>query len=529
MLNLQVETPCSCANTTRITGIFVIDNNNNVKILSNLNSLLGCLTAAALTLCAVACNEKTDDTETYLTPDNVAVTAFSLNANDEVMANLDSVFFSIDLDHGVIFNADSLPVDTKIDKLVTSIKFSSYITKATLKMEDGSTRTGEVDYLTSPGDSIDFTGKVTLLLSTDEDRVAREYRIKVNVHKEKSDSLVWGDRAVSALPSRMANPRNQKSLDFNGKAVSLIEESDGSYTLAVSDNLFDNAAWTKQAVTLPFTPNVRSLCATSNALMILATDGKMYQSADGSSWTATSETWVTMLGAYLDTAIGLKNGANGLEYAQYPLKNLNVTEIDSDFPVSDYSNFVILTNKWTSSPVGFFAGGIKQDGTLSDATWAFDGSNWVKLTAGGIPAVKGASIIPYYSYRYTQSTWTQTEYPVWMIIGGTKADGSLNRTVYISYDNGVNWGPGSEQLQLPKEIPTMTACDNVVATQRKKALLSDAWKKAAHRSHNVVVDGDNIYWDCPYIFLIGGYGTNGKLCNTIWRGVLARLSFTPVI
>lgn len=55
-----------------------------------------------------------------------------------------------------------------------------------------------------------------------------------------------------------------------------------------------------------------------------------------------------------------------------------------------------------------------------------------------------------------------------MIVGGTKTDGTLNRTVYISYDNGVNWGQGSELLQLPKEIPTMTECDNVVMNVRKK-------------------------------------------------------------
>lgn len=503
-------------------------NNINVKLLNTFRRFSGCLLAGAATVAVVSCNEKTEDVEIYLTPSNVAVTAFSLNEDDDVMANLDSVFFSIDLANGVIFNADSLPVGTKIDKLVTTIKYSSYVTKATINMENGETRTGEVDYLNSPTDSIDFTGNVTLTLSTDNDQLSRTYRIKMNVHKEKTDSLIWGDKAISKLPSRLPDPRNQKSIDFNNRAVSLIEENDGTYTFATSDNLFEST-WQKNAATFPFTPNVRSLCATTSRLFLLATDGKMYESADGSSWTATGETWTAMLGSYLDTAIGIRNGANGAEYAQYPQKNLNVCAIDPEFPVSGYSNFVILENQWTSSPVGFFAGGTCADGSLSDATWAFDGYNWIKLAEGGIPAVKGASIIPYYGFRFTSSTWTKTEYPVWMIVGGTKTDGTLNRTVYISYDNGVNWGQGSELLQLPKEIPTMTECDNVVMNVRKKALLSDAWKKAARRSHNVEVDGDNIYWDCPYIYLIGGFGSDGKLYDTVWRGVIARLSFTPII
>lgn len=499
-----------------------------MKIIRKFRRAAGISLISLAAVAAVSCNEKTEEVETYLTPYNMAVTAFSLNEDDDVMEHLDSVFFSIDLDNGVIFNADSLPVGTKIDKLVPTIKYSSYITKAVIKMEDGETRTGEVDYLTSPTDSIDFTGKVTLTISTNNDELSRSYRIKVNVHKMETNELAWGDRTFSQLPSRMPNPRNQKSISYNNQAISLIEENDGTYTYATSDNLYDNQ-WQKHASTFPFTPDVRTLCATTDCMMILDTDGKMYKSTDGNSWTATGETWTAMFGAYIDTAIGMRQGSNGLEYAQYPLKNLVVKSIDADFPLSGYSNFVILENQWTSSPVGFFVGGTQADGTLSNATWAFDGANWIKLAEGGIPNVKGAAIIPYYGFRYTASTWTPTEYPVWMIMGGTKEDGSLNRTVYISYDNGVNWGVGNTQLQLPEEIPTMTDFDNVVMNHRMSANLSDAWKKAARRTHNVEVNGDEIYWDCPYIYLLGGFNPSGQLYNTIWRGVLVRLSFMPVI
>ncbi len=220
-----------------------------------------------------------------------------------------------------------------------------------------------------------------LTLSTDNDQLSRTYRIKGECAQRKTDSLIWGDKAISKLPSRLPDPRNQKSIDFNNRAVSLIEENDGTYTFATSDNLFEST-WQKNAATFPFTPNVRSLCATTSRLLLLATDGKMYESADGSSRTATGETWTAMLGSYLDTAIGIRNGANGAEYAQYPQKNLNVCAIDPEFPVSGYSNFVILENQWTSSPVGFFAGGTCADGSLSDATWAFDGYNWIKLAEG---------------------------------------------------------------------------------------------------------------------------------------------------
>ncbi len=475
-----------------------------------------------------ACNKDTEEVDPYLTPFNIAVTQFSLNEDDDVMENLDSVFFSIDLKNKVIFNADSLPVGTKIDKLVATISYSDYVTEAKIVMEDGKTRTGEINYLDSPTDSIDFTGKVTLKLvcATKEGDLKMDYRLKVLVHNEKVDSLMWGDKAYSKLPSRMGNPKNQKSIDFKDKAVSLIEENDGSFTFASSDDIYSNS-WQKSVVNFPFLPNVRSLVATTEKLIILDTTGNMYESTDGSTWSSTGEKWSTMIGAYLNTAIGLKSDSQGLVYAQYPKQNINEVVIDEEFPVSNASNFVILTNKWTSSPVGFFVGGRKTDGSLSNATWAFDGTNWVKLSQGGIPAFEGATMVPYYGYRFTQSKYTKTEYPVWMIMGGTKADNSLNRMVYISYDNGVNWGEGGELLQLPAEIPAMTQCDNVVMYTKKSANLSDYWTRAGGSTPEV--DGDVLKWECPYIYLIGGYGSDGKLYDSIWRGVLARLTFTPII
>ena len=45
----------------------------------------------------------------------------NIKPNSKLLANLDSVFFTIDLNRGLIFNADSLPKDTKITKLVPNI------------------------------------------------------------------------------------------------------------------------------------------------------------------------------------------------------------------------------------------------------------------------------------------------------------------------------------------------------------------------------------------------------------------------
>ena len=64
--------------------------------------------------------------------------------------------------------------------------------------------------------------------------------------------------------------------------------------------------------------------------------------------------------------------------------------------------------------------------------------------------------------------------------------------------------------------------------------LADAWTRAAVTSTGMRkiaydIDGYDISWECPYIFLFGGHTADGRLSNTVWRGVLERLRFTPLI
>lgn len=493
------------------------------------------LTTAALTsLVAISalltsCNEK-NDSEMFVDPVNLAVTSFSLKSNIGAQ-ELDTVFFSIDLNRGLIFNADSLLKGTDISKVVASIKFNSKVSEAVIEMTGGSTRTGEIDYKKNPTDSIDFTGDVTLRVKADDNSIAKSYRIKVNVHNIDTDTLYWSESAVRKLPSRLAKPLKQKTVTQGDDIISMIRENDGTYTIATTDSPSEDD-WVTDCVTFPFNPEISSLASTGNALWILSEDGGLYQSADkGGSWTLADNNWATLIGSYGDTVTGIKRQDGAMVFTQYPKLGISEERIPDDFPTEGISNFVTLANKWTLSPVAFFTGGITSAGKLSDCTWAFDGTNWIKLSSGGIPGLAGASVIPYYNYRPSALSNTMLKYSVWMLIGGRMGDGNFNRTVYISYDNGVNWTKGAESLQLPDHIPAMMGCDNIVSDTEMSANLSDAWKvtkKTATRS-DYEIDGDVIRWGCPYIYLFGGYAPDGTLYDTVWRGVLSRLTFTPII
>lgn len=493
------------------------------------------LRAVTFTTCIIcigilcSCNSESSSFS-YINPKNLAVTSFSLKA-DSKNPGLDSVYFSIDLDHAIIFNADSLRKGTKIDKVVPLISFGNNVSEATIIMKGGETREGEVDYQKNATDSIDFTGDVWLRVKADNDAIGMTYRIKVNVHQMDADSLFWDNVSHSKASSRLENPQKMKTIELGGKTVSLVEENDGTYSTVRYESLesLQNAV---TEITLPFKPQLQTLCSTGDSAWILDDAGELWQSdAELGNWQSSGQVWIALIGTYNGSAIGLKKGGNATLFAQYPLINLNEKEIPSDFPIYGFSNFVTLENKWTSSPVAFFVGGVESNGKSSNKTWAFDGAEWICLSTGGIPAVEGSSVIPYYHFRPSANGKSMIEYNVWLMIGGRKSDGSFNRDVYISYNNGVNWTIGTTNMQLPETIPSMIYCDNIVADIDKSANLSDAWTRAQinQRRISYQVSGDIITWDCPYIYLFGGYSPEGKLYTDIWRGVLGRLTFMPVI
>ncbi len=463
---------------------------------------------------------------------SVAVTGFSLKSKSGSKVKLDSVFFSIDLNHGVIFNADSLPVGTDVTKLVPVISYVSSASAVTLT-QSGGKYTGEIDYKTNPSDSVDFSGKVVLKITAEDKTSTRSYDIKVNVHKMEPDSLTWDRLAVIPMPSRMGAPKTQKTVSYKSTTYSLIEESDDSYTMAVATDLIAGE-WDKLTPTFDFIPEVRTLNATSERLYVLDSTGVLHSSADGLSWENTGATWVNIIGAYGDALLGIRNEGGTLMHTCWPT-NAGYAEVavSNDFPIDGYTDFVQFSNRWTTLPIGFMVGGRLADGSYSDMTWGFDGDHWAVLSEGMTPKVAGATLVPYFVYRKTSSSLVQTEFSVWMLIGGEAVDGKSNRKIYVSYDNGVNWYAADKQMQLPDHFPGLRDIDGIMMEWPKDASLKDNWTETASRGLpglarvKYSVEDYNVYWDCPYIYIFGGTNDGGAFNNEIWRGVLNRLTFVP--
>lgn len=460
-----------------------------------------------------------------------AVTAFSVKAKDTKL-KIDSVFFSIDLNRGVIFNADSLPVGTDVSKLVPVITYTSSASAVKLTVNTNG-KEEEKDYKSSPNDSIDFSNPVKLTITAEDNTTVRSYNIKVNVHTMQPDSLTWDRLAVTPLPSALGSPRRQKTVQFAGTTYSLIEESNGAYSLAVARDIL-TADWEVRTPDLGFQPDVRTLNATPSHLCLLDISGVLHTSADGLTWTNTGLVWTNIIGAYGDTLLGLRNNAGTLVHTCWPADaGYAETAVKADFPVAGYSDFVQFSNRWTTLPIGFMTGGRLADGSLTEKTWGFDGDHWEVLSQNMVPHIDGAAIVPYYVYRKTSSSLVQTEFAVWMLIGGLLEDGTCNKTIYVSYDNGVNWYAADTQMQLPDYFPGLYDLDALMIEWPKQASLEGNWTTKAPRALAPIarikyeVDNYEVYWDCPYIYVFGGHTAGGALNDQIWRGVLNRLSFIP--
>ena len=224
----------------------------------------------------ISCNDDSGDPYVETLSSSTAVTAFSLVDDNDVMDNLDSVFFTIDLKNAEIYNADSLPMGTDVSRLRVSMTYAA-ASSATFTVTGG-TVTKDKTFSYSDEDSIDFTGDVKFTIVSQDLTARRTYSIKVNVHKVEPDSLYWNRLARRDLPSYSSNPLAQKTVQYKGEAYCLIKEA-SSYVLSTSSDLGLNR-WTKKRITLPFVADVKSFTAAEDALYILDNNKAMYKSAE---------------------------------------------------------------------------------------------------------------------------------------------------------------------------------------------------------------------------------------------------------
>lgn len=170
--------------------------------------------------------------------DDVAVTGFYITSAEvechttsstgedstyiETNTDVADITFQIDHYAGRIYNVDSLPYGTNMEKLLCSYSTKNNGILALLSLENED----EWNYF-STTDSIDFTTPRKVRVYAYNDReLTREYTIEVNVKKSSATSMVWTKAAD--IPSELASMKFVKLLAC-GNGMTLLA-SDGVST-----------------------------------------------------------------------------------------------------------------------------------------------------------------------------------------------------------------------------------------------------------------------------------------------------------
>jgi len=471
---------------------------------------------------------------------SVAVRGFSLQPDSKVLHNLDSVFFSIDLNNAQIFNADSLPYGTDVSSLAVSIT-TDECKSITIYAPDENGEEKEIDYINNDDAAINFSfGEVKMKVVSSDGEHSRDYSIKVNVHTVVPDSLYWSKMACSALPTTFSNPTEQKTVKMGGKAYCLT--TDGvHYSMSTTDNPFGGLdAWQKDVVGgLPEqNVDVRSLTATDDALYVLTASGRLLTSRDGLAWETLPPTWHAIVAGYGSTLLGLVAENGVYKHVTYPASAS--VEATTDFPVSGYSAAVVFETKWAASNQIVIAGGRKADGSLVGGAWAYDGASWARI-GDGLPAAEGYAVTKYVISETDTVSWRLKNNEVLLAFGGRTAAGTAGRDVYLSRDMGMTWKKGDSYLQLPDYMPsvynadllsfpvtmtvpaepepTPTGWSEMPVKKLPSIYARSRWSRAISATES---------WECPFLYMFGGVPDDGFLQNAMWRGVINHFTFRPL-
>lgn len=485
------------------------------------------------TIFGVSCNH--DDSDSYeptVISNNTAVTSFNLNADDEVLENLDSVFFSIDLKNRVIYNADSLPKGTKITGLTITASFAT-TTGCKIDQKNATVRPDTVfDYTNT--DTIDFTGDVKLKL-TAQDGTEAEYLVKVNVHKVDADTLYWDQMSRRDLPNASGTVEAQRTVQSGDMLYTLVKSASG-YALSATAHP-ERDAWTKVNAQFGMVPDVNALSATDDALYVLDENGVLYTSANGGeSWSGCGVAWSHIIGGYTDRVLGISKQGDKYYYDEYPRQSGFVqTAVADAFPVSGNSQMSIVSSSWGSNPQAFIIGGIDANGKYHGDCWGYDGNKWAMLSNDVITPLADVTVFEYVTYESNGILGRVKEQRAWYAVGGRNVKGDVSKKVYVSHQQGLLWNLAADNLQLPDYIDEFCNAQAYVYASKMTTRTTSSWNAMASKELPVWARSSSLRtvkpiteWDCPYVYLFGGENRNGVVYNNIWRGVINRMTFAPI-
>ncbi len=445
--------------------------------------MTGCL-AVMMTSCL-----DDSDNEYYTEVDkNCQITGFSLKSDS--VPGLSGVKFTIDQINERIMNLDSMPFGTKIEKVICTVEYGSYVAKIEVIQE----ATGDtIDW--NAEDSLDFSQPVRFITSSYDGMTKRVYMAHINIHQVVPDSMVWQQYATDMLPDGFVN---QKVIPFNDDSAGYYymyaqPSADAAYQLYRSKQS-DARSWEEIPLAgLPGKEVLFSQITLHDSLYyVAAEDGSLYSSADAASWQLVEGApKVKALLGHIEEGVNqpavlaaIVEEENGLVFAAMDADGQweKGHAVPPHFPIEGFSSasyYLMYTSR------AMIVGGKSSDGQLQNASWAtMDALDWAEQTnsQGNYFTKRQGPMMAYYDNMF-------------YLTGGIDESGKAQKDIYRSSDYGITWNYIDSLVVLP-----------------------DSYQARGFAS--MLVDKDN------YLMIFGGKPTvEGPDLNDIWRGRINRLGF----
>lgn len=418
---------------------------------------------------------------------NCQIISFSL-ANDSI-PELSALKFTIDQVNGRIFNKDSMPYGTVIDrKAVCTIGYDMGLSPSAVEVYQDVTK--DSTYWNGT-DSLDFSKFVRFRVYSYNGKFYKTYTASVNIHQQQPDSMTW-ELHSEQLAGK--NIREQKVF-ASGDSYWMFVRNTSGYELHTSLKT-DLKSW--QATALNGLSDRELLLSQmtkyAGTFYVPATDGSLYYSADGILWEAQAgapdvralpgvldagaktgrPTVLTAVVREGDTWLFARMGEDG----QWETG----TAVPEAFPVAGFGN---VSYELMYYPHLTAVAGKDRNGRLSNASWdTMDGLTWVRLTEENR------------SFYEEREGVMLTQYDKKLfLIGGIDASDHALKDIYRSEDKGITWNLADTLIVLPEDY-------------------------RARGYASVLVDGEQ------FLLLFGGKERNGaNMLEELWRGRINRLGF----
>ena len=254
--------------------------------------------------------------------------------------------FTIDQLNRLIYNRDSLPVgsDTIIDRiLIDTMTVTGWITSGS-----------PTDTVFVISDSVDLRPAMNndagmLFKAHAADGVTvREYKLKVNVHLQDPDSLVWTDMQKRGnIFSNTINLGQQKAVVL-GDELFVYTSNSTAYKTSTAPDKYN---WSKVNVSnLPSDVKLTSAVEYNNALYMVTESKRVFSSTNGGAWTEVTtlgDNVIVLINGFSDRLSGIVE-INGKQYfnickdgknweAENTADNLILEEVPAEFPTENIS------------------------------------------------------------------------------------------------------------------------------------------------------------------------------------------------